>query len=99
MKLKYKRLLAITLTSVVLASAFRFLGFAFTSENYKTKHIQRHNLEEIVQIIDESGVDKDALSFALREELSFVFYYVYMFFKCLVIVCVYHIIMNKIHKC
>ncbi len=93
-----RKLLAITLTSIVMASILWISGLAFPSESHKAHLIKEHNLEEIVRLINDSGVNKDALTLALAEDYPMIVYYLIKFVECLAIVGIYHIFLKIFRK-
>lgn len=98
MNLRYRKLMAIVLTAFIFLTVFRLIDFSVSCESSRNYFIQERNLEEIIKIIDDSGVDKEELSIALREDTNIFGDYFFMLFQCLVIVWIYNFILRQINR-
>jgi hypothetical protein len=98
MKIKYQKLIALALTALLLSIFFHIISIFAANETSRNFHIKKYNLEEIVETIENSGVNTEELSFVFQNNPPLIGKYFFTFVQCLIIVWVYNKFLHTINK-
>ncbi|MDP8287974.1 MAG: hypothetical protein RAP03_14990 [Candidatus Electryonea clarkiae] len=98
MKTKYQKLIALALTAFLLSIFFNLIGIVATNETSRNFQIKKYNLEEIVETIENSGVNTEELSIVFSKKPPLIGHFFFTLVQCLIIVWVYNKFLHMINK-